>query len=454
MRIPLLALLLALALSAAGAATARRDAPRATRIEGIRPGAPGLGPAVLRGRGGEATTAALATSSGKASKEGEDGPPPWVLLDAEGRPLDPRDERWLRLEEEVDDALLDTLPDAARERALGEAKMVEALSGPFVRDVTADLRWRVVRGGWVLATARPEPEPDGQLRIDVGALRSRMGTLEVEVVRTETGALVPSVIVEIQALDRDASGRVWFRHSRAAASEADLGCFRFAGIPEGEYEVAVCKVRGFGGEWGRMAVGRALVRGGATAHLRLALDPPARVPFVLRREDGTARSYANTAIEYRDEADRRLALSVGRTRTESVGGDFEVGTDLVLDAPPGRGWLVWQSNTWPFRAVPGPNPVLACAYREPVYVAVLVALDPAPPTHAGLPVFVRVRTTEGITVATDRRSYEVDGDGLLDVYFELIPGAYDVEWRLPTGTTGRARIEVPEGEETVVVDLR
>jgi hypothetical protein len=89
-----------------------------------------------------------------------------------------------------------------------------------------------------------------------------------------------------------------------------------------------------------------------------------------------------------------------------------------------------------------------------VYVAVLVALDPAPPTHAGLPVFVRVRTPEGTTVATERRSYEVDPDGLLDVYFELIPGAYDVEWRLPTGTTGRARIEVPEGEETVVVDLR
>ena len=128
---------------------------------------------------------------------------------------------------------------------------------------------------------------------------------------------------------------------------------------------------------------------------------------------------------------------------------------MKIDAKPGRGWLVWKSNVKEIHVAPGLNPLVEWTVRDPLEVAVRVSLGPVPPAYGQLPVLVRIRTANGVTVDEDHRPYAVDPhDRLLTFWLELVPGAYEVAWRLPTGREGSTRIEVPEGAEDLVLIRR
>ena len=332
-----------------------------------------------------------------------------------------------------------------------EEAWIDLEDGTFESDLRTpyDVEALYVYGGRIHARA-PLADEGTRLVVDPGLVFAHTGGIELSVRRGDTGETVADVVLEIEAVDREASTHADLVLDGGGA----LGVrpFLFPDLPAGVYHVRVERP---GPPW-TFGVATVQVRAGQVSRETITLGPG--VSFRMRwfREDGRPTSSRYTTVALRDCDDRLHEVPV---RDD----DAESGLMTVSRAPPGRCWLVTadhRAHRLDLRTdVPAPE--LVVHLEDWSYVVLAVSCESLlPPGLAErAPSHWVVRDDQGVLVEEGRLALTPEtreDDGTFQGWAHLTPGRYRVRWQLTPDRAVEESFVVPPGggELWVVIDAR
>ncbi|MGH7149696.1 MAG: hypothetical protein ACREIU_03300 [Planctomycetota bacterium] len=279
-------------------------------------------------------------------------------------------------------------------------------------------------------------DPEVVFRVDVSALRSGLGALEVKVLDGETGASVPNAKVQVER-ERFFRGEATDRVFRLSEGER----IRVPDIPPGPLALRV-SARGYA-----MATAGAEIATGATTQVEFRLRRPATLRVRLVPAEGWLPEPDSANVEFYDREGRWIDFS---STVVEEGADRWVRLEGV---PPGEGFVVVSDNALPVRMSSGSNPDLDLPVRRPRKTVVRYRVprgspDVGAPSSAG---GYRVLLAGRVPIRDWTSDAPEDSSGWSGWGDSFPPGSYTIEIDPGAGAIVRREFEVGEGEETTVV---
>jgi hypothetical protein len=344
--------------------------------------------------------------------------------------------------------LLLTGREAGEGPEVDEAPWVDLDDGTFEADLCAPyvVEALYVYGGRIHARAALA-DAGTRLVVDPKAVFAGTGGLELSVRRGDTGETVADVVLEIEAMDREAA-----THSDTALDGEGFGGVRpflFSDLPAGAYHVRVERP---GPPW-TFGVATVQVRAGQVSRETITLRPGASFCMRWFRPDGRPTGSRFTTVRLRDRENRLHEVPVRSDDDDSL-------LMKVDRAPPGRCWLVTPDRrahaVLSESSPPGPEHVMRLEEWAYVVLAVRLETPPPKPLATRAPSHWIVRDDQGVIVEEDEEPLIPDNrrdDGTFQGWAHLTPGRYHVRWQLTPDLAVERSFEVSPGGEEIRVDL-
>ncbi len=291
----------------------------------------------------------------------------------------------------------------------------------------------VVRGRALDEASWKEGDPPVDLQVDVPSLRAGVGAIDLSVLDAPGGGFVAGA--RLRLTREDPVGDDWGECELPGARAP--GPLRLADLPPGRYGLRIAAP-------GYAEVAReARVEAGSTTPVEVALPRPAVVRVRLVETDGVRTG--GLGVHVLDAEGREMSCELESSE--------DMNSITVSGVPPGKGWMIVNTNVLPLSVAEGSGPEIVFPIRRPRTLAIRWRSPGlALPDGSWRWATPRLLTRERIPIPWGGSVHPAEREGeWSQCLTRAVPGTYLLELRLQGHDPFRREIVVGEGESTEVL---